>query len=107
MEEFYMLSKSIIRYTFIILILMKFTSFATMGQKNKTNQPLKVGDLKVYKLQDGQTYLRVSDLLDINQDEAKKLEGGTDSVCVPINSYLIKTPNQIVLVDAGEGISCR
>ena len=65
---------------------------------------LKVGDLKVYKLQDGQTYLRVYDLLDINQDEAKKLEGGTDAVCVPINSYLIKIPNQIVLDDAGAGI---
>lgn len=100
-----MSSKNIIRYTFIILLFMKFTSIMTMGQINKINQPLEVGDLKVYKLQDGQTYLQVSHLLGINHDEAKKLVGGIDSVCVPINSYLIKTPNHVLLVDAGAGIN--
>lgn len=100
-----MLRKNKICFTFTILIFMSFTSSVAMGQKNKNNEPLNVGDLKVYKLQDGQTYLQVSDLLGINHDEAKKLVGGLDSVCVPINSYLIKTPNRALLVDAGAGIN--
>ena len=73
-----------------------------MGQ---INQALEVGDLRIFKLQDGQNYLQVSDLSGINHDEAKKLVGGIDSVCVPINSYLIKTQNHILLVDAGAGIN--
>jgi len=100
-----MFSKSLIRYTFTLLLFIELTSFVTMGQTNKATQPLVVGDLNIYKLQDGQTYLQVSDLLGINPDKTKKLVGDIDSVCVPINSYLIKTPKHVLLVDAGAGIN--
>ncbi len=74
------------------------------GQNEKTDNGLSVGDFKIYKLQDAQMYLQLSLLSGIEHKDASTLIGGSDSAWTPVNSYLVKTPNHIVLVDAGVGI---
>lgn len=64
---------------------------------------LKVGDLQVWKLQDTQISLKTSLLKDIEPAEAQKLNGGSEEQSTPVNAFLIKTPQHIVLVDAGVG----
>ena len=95
--------KKIIRFIFIFVLVLNWTTLISMAQLKQINQALQLGGFKVYKLQDGQTYLPLNTLSGIDPDEALKLSGGMDSVCIPINSYLIKTPNHTILVDAGAG----
>ena len=66
---------------------------------------LKIGDFLIWKLQDAQISLKTSLLKDIDAAEAQKLNGGSDVQTTPVNVFLIKTPQQIVLVDAGTGKS--
>lgn len=90
-------------YTLLTFIILFNVAPATMGQIGGSNSGLKVGNLKVYKLQDAQIYLQTSLLSGIKQDEAKRLAGGVDSVLTPVNAYLVQTPEHLVLVDAGIG----
>jgi len=84
---------------FIVLQL----SSETMAQIKHVNPDLAVGDFKVRMLQDAQIYLQNSYLSGIESNEAKKLAGGQDSVLTPVNAFLVRTPNQIILVDTGIG----
>jgi Zn-dependent hydrolases, including glyoxylases len=64
---------------------------------------LKVGDFQIWKLQDAQITLKTSLLRDIDPAEAQKLNGGGEAQATPVNTFLIKTPAHIVLVDTGIG----
>jgi len=64
---------------------------------------LKIGEFEVWKLQDTQISLKTSLLKDIDPAEAKKLNGGSEVQTTPVNAFLIKTPQHVVLVDAGVG----
>jgi len=85
-----------------VIITLQF-SLVTVGQIKHTNPDLAVGDLKVCVLQDAQIYLQNSYLSGIESNEAKKLTGGQDSVLTPVNAFLVRTPNQTILVDTGIG----
>jgi len=86
----------------VALITFQF-SLVTVGQTKPANPVLAVGELKVRVLQDAQIYLQNSYLSGIEANEAKKLTGGLDSVMTPVNSFLVQTPNHIILVDTGIG----
>jgi glyoxylase-like metal-dependent hydrolase (beta-lactamase superfamily II) len=85
-----------------LILVSQFASIA-VGQNKNTGNYLEVGELKVHKLQDAQIFLQISTLAGIEKDEAKKLVG-SDSAWTPVNTYLIKTKNHTVLIDAGIGI---
>lgn len=91
------------RYVSIaVIILIQFTS-VTVGQVKNAEKYLKLGDFKVYMLQDARMYLPVSILSGIEHDDAIGLVGGSDSAFTPVNAFLVQTKNHLVLVDAGIG----
>ena len=80
--------------------------FMLLVTSNVSSQPnVKIGDFQIWKLQDAQIPLKISLLKGIDQAEAQKLNGGSDVQTTPVNVFLIKTPQHIVLVDAGIGKS--
>lgn len=76
-----------------------------MEQLKQKNQSLKIGDLQVYLIQDSEIPLETSLLDNKYLEDPKSFETKKDSVCVPINTFLIKTPGRIVLVDTGSGVN--
>lgn len=88
----------------LALIIVLHFSLTLMGQIKHAPHELPVGDLKVRMLQDAQFNLPLSSLVGIEHNDAKKIVGGIDSVLTPVNSFLVQTPNHVVLVDAGLGI---
>jgi glyoxylase-like metal-dependent hydrolase (beta-lactamase superfamily II) len=84
---------------FSAILALNITSL-TMGQT--LNKELKVGDLKVHKLQDGQIFLPVSYLSGIEHSDAVSMVG-SDSAATPVNAFLIQTTQHTILVDAGMG----
>ena len=101
--EFKMSTKVAFRYIFLTVIIILGINSVSLGQIIHVNHFLKVGDLKVYMLQDAQIYLQLSSLSGIEHNDAMKLTGGRDSVQTPVNAFLVQTPNHVVLVDAGLG----
>jgi glyoxylase-like metal-dependent hydrolase (beta-lactamase superfamily II) len=97
-------SKIIIRYVFLAILIIPF-NLLSMGQIKYVSINLMVGDMKVRMLQDAQIYLPISYLSGIENKDALKLAGGMDSVWTPVNAFLVQTPTQVVLVDAGIGKS--
>lgn len=79
-------------------IFMILLTISVSGQSS-----LKIGDFLIWKLQDTQISLKTSLLKDIDPAEAQKLNGGSDVQTTPVNAFLIKTPQHMVLVDAGVG----
>lgn len=79
-------------------LLMILLTISVSGQSS-----LKIGDFKIWKLQDTQISLKTSLLKDIDPAEAQKLNGGSEVQTTPVNAFLIKTPQHVVLVDAGVG----
>lgn len=79
-------------------IFMILLTISVSGQSS-----LKIGDFKIWKLQDTQISLKTSLLKDIEPAEAQKLNGGSEVQTTPVNAFLIKTPQHVVLVDAGVG----
>lgn len=62
-----------------------------------------IGKMKIWKLQDAQITLKTTLLKDIDQAEAKKLNGGSENQTTPVNAFVVKMPGHVVLVDAGIG----
>lgn len=96
-----MQDKTLFRYFCLLVIPLQLTSL-TMGQEKQMNEALELGDFKILKLQDTQTYLSTSYLFGIEHEEATRVVG-SDSSLTPVNAYLVRTPNHVVLVDAGVG----
>ncbi len=93
----------VFRFVFLIAVIGLYSSLVSLGQPSQLKNELSVGDLKVQKLQDAEIYLNLSLLSGVEEAEALKLAGGVDSVKTPVNAFLVRTPNHLVLVDAGIG----
>lgn len=91
-----------INFLSLLIITLLCTSLV-MGQKKPADGDLKIGDFKVRMLQDAQMYMNISLLSGIEKSDALKLTGGVDTVWTAVNAYLVRTPQQVVLVDAGVG----
>jgi glyoxylase-like metal-dependent hydrolase (beta-lactamase superfamily II) len=66
-------------------------------------EPFRLGQLKVWTLQDGQISLPAALLKGIDPAEAKGMLGGKDAAPTPVNAYLVRMPGKTVLVDTGIG----
>ncbi|BDU68317.1 MBL fold metallo-hydrolase [Geothrix oryzae] len=66
-------------------------------------ETLRLGQLQVWKLQDGRISLAASLLKGIDPAEARRLLGGQDAADTPVNAYLVRMPDRTVLVDTGMG----
>ncbi|WP_257311022.1 MBL fold metallo-hydrolase [Geothrix fuzhouensis] len=64
---------------------------------------LRLGQLQVWKLQDGRIPLAASLLKGIDAAEAKRMLGGKDAADTPVNAFLVRMPGHTVLVDTGIG----
>ena len=62
-----------------------------------------LGKLEVICLQDGLFQLPVSLLKGIKPEDAKALLGGADIAPTPVNAFLVRMPQKLVLVDTGAG----
>jgi glyoxylase-like metal-dependent hydrolase (beta-lactamase superfamily II) len=63
----------------------------------------KIGKLEVISLQDGEITGNISYLKGIGPAEAKRMLGGQDKIGLTVNAFLVRTPEQLVLVDTGTG----
>jgi len=91
--------------TFIPLLLWFFVSQTLVGQQSFYS--IQLGDYKVTALSDGSVDIDVDELFDA-QEGLKASDLTTKAflqnpVEVSINSYLIQSPTQTILVDAGAG----
>lgn len=99
------------RYTRVMHALLLVTTLllpvAAMTPSAPTNaarlEPLRLGQLQVWKLQDGRIPLAASLLKGIDPAEARRMLGGKDAADTPVNAYLVRMPGQTVLVDTGIG----
>ncbi|HJV38271.1 MAG TPA: MBL fold metallo-hydrolase [Geothrix sp.] len=66
-------------------------------------EPLRVGQLQVWKLQDGRISLTASLLKGLDAAEARRMLGGKDAADTPVNAFLVRMPGHTVLVDTGIG----
>ncbi|GLH67249.1 MBL fold metallo-hydrolase [Geothrix edaphica] len=66
-------------------------------------EPLRLGQLQVWKLQDGRLSLAASLLKGLDAAEARRLLGDRDAADTPVNAYLVRMPGHTVLVDTGTG----
>jgi glyoxylase-like metal-dependent hydrolase (beta-lactamase superfamily II) len=95
---------NVIRHVAILAMLTVIViGSGSMSQTTHANRDLKIGDIEVRMLQDAQFNLKPSLLSGIDYEEALRLTGGGDSAWTPANAFLVRMPNQIVLVDAGVG----
>jgi glyoxylase-like metal-dependent hydrolase (beta-lactamase superfamily II) len=95
--------KATFHNVFIAVSLVLQITSLSMAQIKRVNQYLAIGDLKVHMFQDAQICLPISYVSGIEHSDAVRLVGGSDSVWIPVNAFLVKTPNHEVLVDAGLG----
>jgi len=65
--------------------------------------PLRLGQLQVWRLQDGHIPLAASLLKGIEPAEAQRMLGGRDAADTPVNAFLVRMPGKTVLVDTGIG----
>jgi glyoxylase-like metal-dependent hydrolase (beta-lactamase superfamily II) len=66
-------------------------------------KPLRVGDLEVWTLRDGQIPLEGSLLRGLDAAEIRRRLGGQDAALTPVNAFLVRRPGRTVLVDTGMG----
>jgi glyoxylase-like metal-dependent hydrolase (beta-lactamase superfamily II) len=66
-------------------------------------EPLRVGQLQVWRLQDGRISLAASLLKGLDAAEARRMLGGKDAADTPVNAFLVRMPGRTVLVDTGIG----
>lgn len=66
-------------------------------------EPLRLGQLRVWRLQDGRIPLAASLLKGLDAAEARRMLGGKDAADTPVNAYLVRMPGHTVLVDTGMG----
>lgn len=66
-------------------------------------EPLRLGQLQAWRLQDGRIPLAASVLQGLEDAEARQLLGGKDAADTPVNAFLVKMPGRTVLVDTGMG----
>lgn len=62
-----------------------------------------IGKMNVISLQDGELQGNISVLKGIDPAEAKRMVGGQEKIALTVNALLVRTPDQLVLVDTGTG----
>jgi glyoxylase-like metal-dependent hydrolase (beta-lactamase superfamily II) len=66
-------------------------------------EPLRLGQLQVWKLQDGRLFLAASLLKGLDAAETRRLLDGKDAADTPVNAFLVRMPGGTILVDTGIG----
>jgi glyoxylase-like metal-dependent hydrolase (beta-lactamase superfamily II) len=66
-------------------------------------EPVRLGQMKVWAIRDGQISLEASLLKGIDPAEARRMLGGKDAAMTPVNAFLVRMPGRTVLVDTGIG----
>lgn len=66
-------------------------------------EPLRLGQIKVWAIKDGQLSLDAALLKGIEPAEARRMLGGKDAATTPVNAFLLRMPGKTVLVDSGMG----
>lgn len=66
-------------------------------------RPLRLGQMEVWRIQDGQLSLEASLLSGISLEEIKRLLGGKDAATTPVNAFLVRLQGKTMLVDTGAG----
>lgn len=66
-------------------------------------EPVRVGQLKVWMLKDGQVSLEGSLLKGIAPADVRRMLGGREAAMTPVNAFLVQMPGMNVLVDTGLG----
>jgi len=69
----------------------------------KPLEPLRLGQLQVWRLQDGHIALAASLLKGIEPAEAQRMLGGQAAADTPVNAFLVRMPGRTILVDTGIG----
>jgi glyoxylase-like metal-dependent hydrolase (beta-lactamase superfamily II) len=69
----------------------------------KPLEPLRLGQLQVWRLQDGRLSLAASLLKGLEPAEAVRMLGGKGAADTPVNAFLVRMPGRTVLVDTGMG----
>jgi len=91
----------------LLLLATLLLPVAAMTPSAPTNtsrlEPLRLGQLQVWKLQDGRISLAASLLKGLEPAEARRMLGGKDAADTPVNAFLVRMPGRTVLVDTGIG----
>lgn len=91
----------------LLLVVTLLLPVAAMTPSAPTNasrlEPLRLGQLQVWKLQDGRLSLAASLLKGLDPAEAQRMLGGKDAADTPVNAFLVRMPGRTVLVDTGIG----
>jgi glyoxylase-like metal-dependent hydrolase (beta-lactamase superfamily II) len=93
---------------FLLALLMPMaamTQSVTKPTPGTTSQlePLRLGQMKVWTIQDGQLSLDGSLLKGIDPADTRRMLGGKAAALTPVNAYLIRLNGKTVLVDTGLG----
>ncbi len=89
------------QFTFIFTFLIFLLSISLKGQTDQVIQSIEIGDFTIHKIQVSEFQIPSSILQTLGQDQMPEFDAALDSIYGPLNTYLIKTPNQNILVDAG------
>lgn len=73
------------------------------GVKTAHIEPLRLGQMQVWTLKDGEIPLEASLLKGLAPAEARRMLGGKDAAVTPVNAYLVRLDGKTVLVDTGIG----
>jgi glyoxylase-like metal-dependent hydrolase (beta-lactamase superfamily II) len=91
----------------LLLVATLLLPVAAMTPSAPTNasrlEPLRLGQLQVWRLQDGRIPLAASLLKGLDAAEARRMLGGKDVADTPVNAFLVRMPGRTVLVDTGMG----
>ena len=91
----------------LLLLATLLLPVAAMTPSAPTNtsrlEPLRLGQLQVWKLQDGRISLAALLLKGLEPAEARRMLGGKDAADTPVNAFLVRMPGRTVLVDTGIG----
>ena len=82
---------------------MTQSALVPVGLNVSRPEPLRLGQMKVWALQDGRISLEASLLAGIDPAEVRRMLGGKDAAMTPVNAFLVRMPGKTVLVDTGIG----
>ena len=88
---------------FIIALLLLAHINVLMAQNSPAPGERMVGDFHILKIQDAQITLKISLLSGNDAAVAQKLNVSHESQITPVNAFVVKTPQHLILVDTGIG----
>jgi glyoxylase-like metal-dependent hydrolase (beta-lactamase superfamily II) len=94
--------ENLMRHATIIALFLAASGLVQAGEPTGVHRQ-KVGKIEVTAIEDGGTQLPVTLFKGIDPVSAKTLLGGKDAADISVNAFVLRMPNQTVLVDTGMG----